>query len=173
VPPPDSDRRFRPQQILEILTLRGVDFVLVGGLAGSARGSGLVTFDVDIAYARDSENLERLAKVLQELKATLRGTPKDVPFLLEAQTLKAGGHFTFDTKYGALDILDRPAGSPRYDELKRAAGEPLEVHGARIRVASLDHLISMKEATGRPRDRYAAMEYRVLSDEIRKRDALS
>jgi hypothetical protein len=172
VPPPDSDRRFRPQQILEILTLRGVDFVLVGGLAGSARGSALVTFDVDIAYARDNENLERLAQVLQELKATLRGAPKDVPFLLDAQTLKAGG-LTFDTKYGALDILDRPAGSPRYDELKRAAGEPLEVHGTRIPVASLDHLISMKEATGRPRDRYAAMEYRVLSDEIRKRDALS
>jgi hypothetical protein len=104
------------------------------------------------------------------LNATLRGAPNDVPFPLDARTLKAGAHFTFDTMYGPLDILDGPAGSPRYSELKTAAGEPLEVDGARIPVASLDHLIAMKEASGRPKDLNAAMEYRVLADEIRKRE---
>jgi hypothetical protein len=31
----------------------------------------------------------------------------------------------------------------------------------------LDHLIAMKEAAGRPKDKLMATEYRVLSDELR------
>jgi hypothetical protein len=33
--------------------------------------------------------------------------------------------------------------------------------------ASLDHLIAMKEASGRTKDKLMATEYRVLSDELR------
>jgi hypothetical protein len=171
VRPPAADRPFRPREILEVLAAHEVDFVLVGGMAGAARGSALVTFDVDVVYARDVENLQRLATALQQLSATLRGALQDIPFLLDAKTLKAGGHFTFDTTYGPLDILDRPDGSPRYAELKKAAAEPLDVYGTHIHVASLDHLISMKEAAGRPKDLNAAMEYRVLADELRKQNA--
>ena len=43
---------FDPQPILEALVRHGVDFVLVGGLAGTARGSAYITYDVDIAYER-------------------------------------------------------------------------------------------------------------------------
>jgi len=35
-------------------------------------------------------------------------------------------------------------------------------------VASLDHLIAMKEAAGRPKDKLMATEYRGLSDLLRK-----
>jgi hypothetical protein len=42
------------------------------------------------------------------------------------------------------------------------------VEDVHIRVASLDHLIAMKEAAGRPKDLLAASEYRVISDELRR-----
>jgi hypothetical protein len=141
--------------------------VLIGGLAGIARGSSYASYDVDVAYARDRENLERLADALRDLGATLGGAPSDLPFQLDAKTLEAGQHFTFPTPFGSLDILTDPDGAPKYAELKRAAGEPLEVEGLALTVASLDHLIAMKEASGRTKDKLMATEYRVLSDELR------
>lgn len=156
-------RTFRPRPILDALLAHEVDFVLVGGLAGVVRGSSYPSYDVDVAYERSRENLERLAAALHEL----RGAPKDLPFILDAKTLQNGNHFTLDTGFGSLDILADPDGAPSYGELKRAAGDPLPFEGVAITVASLDHLIAMKEAAGRPKDLLMASEYRVISDELR------
>jgi hypothetical protein len=157
---------FLPAPILNALAAHDVDFVLIGGLAGVARGSAYATFDVDIAYARDAENLERLAAALQELGATLRGAPPDVPFLLDAETIAKGAHFTFDTRYGSLDILTDPDGAPPFAGLV-ARSDHGDVDGVTVRIASLDHLIAMKEASGRTKDKLMATEYRVISDELR------
>ena len=158
---------FRPKPILRTLLEHHVDFVLIGGLAGIIHGSSYPSYDVDVAYARDDDNLERLAAALRELRATLRGAPKDVPFQLDAKTLKNGAHFTFETEFGSLDILSDPDGAPPYIRLREDAGEPVEFEGEWIRVATLDHLIAMKEASGRNKDKLMATEYRVLSDELR------
>ncbi len=164
-----AEEPFRPRELLRVLVAHGVDFVVIGGMAGSARGSAYITRDLDIAYARDPHNLERLAAALREVAARLRGAPADVPFLLDEKTLAAGAHFTFDTDSGPLDLLDRPDGSPSYDALRRRAGAPMEVDGHQVLVASLDDLIAMKEATGRPRDQVVASELRLLSDELNRR----
>lgn len=160
---PDLD----PRALLETLVRHGVDFVLIGGMAGVARGSAYVTLDIDIAYDRSHTNLERLAEALEALQATLRGAPPDLPFVLDAKTLENGANFTFDTRYGPLDIFADPAGAPGYPTLRDEAGDPLLVGGVAICVASLDHLIAMKEAAGRPKDLLMASEYRVISDEVR------
>lgn len=141
---------------------------MIGGIAGVAQGSALPTYDVDVAYARNRENLERLAAALRELDASLRGAPTDVPVVLDAKTLENGAHFTFETPYGGFDILSDPVGAPRYDALKKAAVETT-IDEIPVLVASLDHLIAMKEATGRGKDEYMAKEYRTLADEIRRR----
>jgi hypothetical protein len=158
---------FDPGPILTALSRHEVDFVVVGGLAGLAYGSRYPTNDTDVAYGRAMENLERLAAALRELGATLRGAPPDLPFVLDAKTLASGANFTFDTKLGPLDILGDPAGAPKYEAL-REDGLETTLFGVRVRVASLDHLIAMKEAAGRPQDLIAAGEYRVISDELRR-----
>jgi len=165
-----SDPEFDPQPILEVLVRHDVDFVVIGGLAGTAHGSAYITYDVDVAYERSMANLERLAEALGELGATLRGAPPGLPFLLDAATLRAGLNFTFDTTFGSLDILGEPAGAPRYAELRSAASFET-LWGVTIGIASLDHLIAMKEAAGRNKDKLHASEYRGISDLLRAPDA--
>jgi hypothetical protein len=163
--PPEAET-FDPIPLIEALAAARVDFVVIGGVAGGSYGSTFGTFDVDVAYARDHENLERLAAILDSLGATLRGAPPGLPFQLDAKALANGANFTFTTRLGSLDILADPAGAPPYGDLK-AAGTKITVAGRQVIVASLDHLIAMKEAAGRPKDKLMATEYRVLSDELR------
>lgn len=158
---------FKPQSMLRTLAGHRVDFVVIGGMAAMAQGSVLPSFDLDIAYARDRANLARLAEALRELAATLRGAPAGLPLTLDAKTLENGSHFTFDTRYGSLDVLSDPDGAPRYDKLKQAATSA-QIEGEPVLVASIDHLIAMKEASGRPKDEYMANELRALADADRR-----
>jgi hypothetical protein len=158
---------FDPFPLIAALADADVDFILIGGLAGGAHGSLYPTYDVDVMYARDQENLERIALVLNELGATLRGAPPDLQFLLDAETLEKGANFTFSTRLGALDLLAFPTGAPPYEKVREAA-ETIEIAGRPVRVASLDDLIAMKEAAGRTKDKLMATEYRALADELRR-----
>lgn len=164
--PPDTEETFDPSAVLELFARAGVDFVVIGGVAGGAHGSSYGTFDVDLAYARDRENLERIATVLGGIQATLRGAPEDLPFQLDADSLRAGANFTFRTSLGSVDLRADPVGAPPYDRL-RGEAMVIDVRGEAVRIASLDHLIAIKEAAGRTKDKLMATEYRVLSDELR------
>ena len=162
-----SPSTFDPLPILRALADAKVDFVVIGGVAGGAHGSAYPTYDLDISYARDRSNLERLAATLHQIGAKLRGAPPDIPFQLDAESLDEGGNFTFQTKFGPFDILAYPGGDAPYKRLREDA-KTIEIEGRQIRVASLDHLIGMKEAAARPKDKLMALEYRVLADEQRR-----
>lgn len=143
---------FDPIGALEALAGHEVRFVLIGGVAGATHGSPSVTQDLDICYERTPENLRRLAEVLTSIHARLRGVEEDVvPFVLDAKTLEAGDHFTFQTDLGDLDCLGIPAGTLGYDDL-RANAVDVDLDGTVVAVASIDDLIRMKRAAGRPRD---------------------
>jgi predicted nucleotidyltransferase len=164
--------RYEFLDALETLKKHRVRFVVIGGLGGRVRGSTTVTDDVDVCYARDDQNLVRMTTALKELHARLRGAPKDVPFLLDADTLKMGDRFTFDTDVGKLDILGHPSGIPGgYEELDRAADEIDMAFGLKVKVASIDDLIRMKRAAGRPKDLIEAEVLGALRDEIDARAA--
>jgi hypothetical protein len=165
--PPEPDIPYDPVPVVRALSDAGVDFVVIGGVAGGFHGSSYGTEDIDLAYSRERANLERLADALRALDARLRGAPDDVPFQLDAATLEAGGNFTFTTSLGSVDILAYPAGAPSYERLRDAAAVG-NFAGHAVRFASLDHLIAMKEAAGRPRDKLMASEYRTIADERRR-----
>ena len=98
------------KQQLELLSRYGVECVIVGGVAAALHGSSIPTYDLDVCYARDAANLHRLAEALTAVHATLRGAPKNLPFILDADTLRNGLNFTFDTDIGPLDVLGEIAG---------------------------------------------------------------
>jgi hypothetical protein len=162
---PEEGSVYAPLDALETLARHQVRFVVIGGYAAQLRGSPSVTRDTDICYSRDDENLERLAAALQELQATLRGAPKDIPFILDAKTLRMGDHFTFDSVAGALDCLGTPAGVRSFEELERVA-DSFDLGGFTVKVASIDDLIRMKRAAGRPKDLIEVEVLGALRDEI-------
>jgi hypothetical protein len=123
-----------------------------------------MTLHLDICYDREPANLEALAAALRELGATLRGVAEDVPFLLDARTLRNGDSFTFDTVHGPLDVLATPSGTRGYDDLAPAA-RTVNLGGIAVPVVALNDLIRMKTAAGRPKDRLAVEELLALRDE--------
>jgi hypothetical protein len=138
-------------EILAALVRRGVDFVVIGGIASVLHGSARNTFDLDICFAVEEANLKALAAVLGELQARLRGVDDDVPFVADERMLRQVEVLTLVTTLGELDVLARPAGAPSYAQLRRRA-ERFDIGGVVVSVAAIDDLIAMKRVTGRAKD---------------------
>jgi hypothetical protein len=152
---------FRLGALLRALAESGVDFVVIGGIAAVAHGSPQITQDLDICYAGDEDNLERLGRVLVGLGATLRGVTDDVPFVPDGRTLRHTRVLTLDTSEGPLDMLAEPDGSGGYERL-RANAITATVGGVDVRIAGLDDLIAMKKAAGRPKDQIYVEELEAI-----------
>ena len=152
---------FSPRALLRALVEGEVDFVVIGGIAAVAHGSAQFTQDLDVSYAPDGENLERLGHVLVEIGARLRGVTDDVPFIPDGGTLRRARVLTLETSIGIIDLLAEPDGAPSYEQLReRAARE--RIAGVDVQVASLDDLIAMKKAAGRPKDLVAVEELEAI-----------
>jgi hypothetical protein len=162
---------FDPLSALRTFARHRVRCVLVGGFGARLHGSPTLTNDLDLCHDREPANLERLAAALTELHARLRGAPDGLPFQLDAETLAKGGNFTFVTDAGGVDILADPSGVRGYDELERTA-VAMDLDGLTVRVASIDDLIRMKQASARPKDLIEVEVLGALRDEVdaRSRD---
>lgn len=141
----------RASALLGHLLDGGVDFVVIGGVAVIMQGAARFTKDLDICYSTETENLDRLGRVLVSLKATLRGVEEDVPFIPDGRTLGHTQILTLHTPEGSLDLLGRPDGSPAFKSLK-ARADRMRLNGLDVPVASVTDLMRMKRASGRPQD---------------------
>ena len=86
-----------------LLTARSkadVAFIVIGGMAAVAQGATYVTADLDLCYQRHPQNYQRLSQALHPFNPRLRGAPADLPFVLDAATLRAGFNFTLMTDVG-------------------------------------------------------------------------
>ncbi|HEY9790940.1 MAG TPA: hypothetical protein V6D22_11105 [Candidatus Obscuribacterales bacterium] len=150
--------------LLPLLLQAGVRFIVVGGGAGIAHGASRATYDVDIVYSRDFDNIQRLATVLQAHHPYLRGAPPGLPFTFDVNTVKSGLNFTLSTGLGDLDLLGEVAGGGTYEELLPFT-EELEVFSVRCRFVTLEKLIDLKRAAGRPKDLEAIAELEAILEE--------
>lgn len=139
------------QQLIALLSDAKIRFSVIGGVALIARGVQRSTEDLDIAYARDRENLKRLATALAPIHPRLRGVEGDLPFVLDEATLRSGLNFTLDTDLGPLDLLGEVAGIGTYAAVD-ALSDELEIAGTKMLVLTVEGLEKAKRAAGRPKD---------------------
>jgi hypothetical protein len=150
-----------------------VRYLVVGGLAVNLYGVPRATMDVDLMLAFDSDNVERFLRAARDL-----GLKPVAPVVLESFADEQARASWFEQKRmivfalraadpaaPTLDVLMRPQVS--FDEawsrrVEKSIGDLV------VRLASLEDLIRLKEASGRQRDRSdieALRKARRLSDD--------
>lgn len=135
----------------------GVEFILVGGLAGNVHGVARSTFDVDVVYRRTRENILRIVEALAPIDPYLRGAPPGLPFVLDADTILRGLNFTLRTSLGDIDLLGEVVVGGSYERLLPETVS-IELFGTTCRCIGLPALIRLKRAAGRPKDLEAIAE---------------
>lgn len=145
-----------------------VAFILVGGVAGNVHGSARATFDIDVVYARDEANVRRLIDALGPLEPYLRGAPPGLPFRFDEPTLRAGLNFTLTTSLGDINLLGEIIGGGSYEQLLPWTLE-ITLFGLACRCVTLEELIRLKRAAGRPRDLEVLAELQALAEESNRR----
>lgn len=150
----------------------GVQYIVIGGWAAIVHGVARSTNDVDIVYGRSSANIDRLVTALQAWNPYLRGAPPGLPFRWESATIRAGLNFTLTTSHGDLDLLGEVSGGGTYEQLLPFTSEAV-TDGLTYRVVTLEKLIQLKRAAGRPKDLEAIAELQALLEERRNLDSPS
>lgn len=169
---PHDDNRLNPRfrEAIRYLHEAQIRLVVVGGLALGLHGGAQVTEDVDFSFAPEEENLLRLSKPMNRLHPRPLGWPPANPFVVSPAQLRSVRFLNLKTDLGEINLLSLPAGVDSFEGLWERAVE-MDLGGFVARVASIDDLIAMKRAAGRPKDERHLMELaalqRVMAEEIR------
>jgi hypothetical protein len=150
-------------QIIALLKRFDVEFIVIGGVAAGAHGAARATYDVDVIYHRTPANIERIVAALAKHAPYPRGAPPGLPFIWDTRTLELGLNFTLITDLGEIDLLGEIAGGG-YEQLLPDS-EEMMVLGQRCHCLSLQKLIDVKRAAGRPKDFEAIAELEALLEE--------
>jgi predicted nucleotidyltransferase len=156
--------------LLRALHENGVEFILVGGLAGVLNGAPINTFDVDIVHSRTPENIARLLPVLESLDAVFRIQPER-KLRPDASHLAGPGHLNLLTRHGPLDLLGMIGSGLSYQDLLPHSAVLNIGDGIRIRVLDLEKLIAIKEELAGDKDRAVLPILRQTLNERRKKES--
>ena len=154
--------------LLEALARSKVEFILVGGAAATAHGSSRLTLDLDIVYSRECDNIQRLVPSLAPFQPYLRGAPLGLPFRWDVETVQRGLNFTLTTMSGAIDLLGEIVGGGGYAHLLKDT-LVIRIFGIECRCLTLERLIHVKRAAGRPKDLEVIAELEAILEERKAR----
>jgi len=144
-------------ELFRALAEHKVRYVVVGGLALNLHGVERATMDIDLAVALDAANLEAALDVAEQLQlvpvAPVALRDAGNPATLEKwRTEKNMIAFGLRPKSGNGPVVDLLTALPfPFDDLYRAAISR-QVGGVTVTIASVENLIAMKRAAGRPLD---------------------
>jgi hypothetical protein len=144
--PTDADL----ESLLEALDRAGIECIVVGGVAAVLHGAPITTQDVDIVPDSQTDNIDRLRRLLDDLEARVRD-PGGRDIKPDRDALTGDGQVRLITRCGPLDILNRLHDGRGYAELLPHSEEMTD-GTIRARVLDLNTLIEIKSSTGRVRD---------------------
>jgi hypothetical protein len=159
---PDADTLPRFYDLLRVLCEHEVAFVLIGGFAVSLQGFIRTTKDIDIVPESTRENVSQLWDALTSVDARPAEIgdfkPSEMPMAFTREGLiEGGGNWLLYTTLGRIDLMpdvEDTDGELTYEELRESAERvDLPQVGHPIWVASVEHLIGMKEHANRDQDR--------------------
>ena len=136
---------------------KGLDYVVIGGVALVMHGVVRLTADLDLMVALDRLNLRKLVDAMAELGYRPR-IPEPPEALLDPDRRKFWQEemnmdvFSFFSPDQPLALLDIMIHEPiAYQRLKSNA-VVMAVGTSQVPVASIDDLIELKKISGRPQD---------------------
>jgi hypothetical protein len=141
-------------ELIAVLARHDVDYVVIGGVATQVHGHRRTTMDLDLTPSPDPENLRRLGAALAELEARPRGSgaeKAEIPAGDPERLAIAAIVPPLLTRHGQIHILKEPKGARAFDEMRKGA-LVVDLEGNDVAIVSLDDLIRMKRAAGRPAD---------------------
>jgi len=134
-----------------------VDYLLIGGLAVSLHGVERATMDVDLTVAMNPANLAAMIETAKALQLTpvlpvSLESLSDIELLRDWQTHRHLEAFALRTPELAGVTIDLLLFPPVDFAEMLARAEQFDVAGTTIKVVSIDDLIALKSAVGRPID---------------------
>ena len=143
-------------KILTELHDHGVDFVIVGGVAAALHGGSRITFDLDIVPSLAPDSWQAAVDLLWALGARpripeplerIRNVEHVRRWRVEKNMLALNFRTSDDT--AEVDLL--VSHSEEFEQLRRRAVQ-VSIGNRTFSVASIDDLLAMKRASGRPQD---------------------
>ncbi len=145
-------------EVIAGLEKENVDYILIGGFAVILHGMPRLTQDVDLFLRNNSDNINRLQKVLYDV------FQDDSVWEITADELDRYPVIRYATPDGfSLDFIVKIGTAFTYDDLKY---ELMEIEGRSIRVATAETLYRLKKDTLRPIDQNDSA---FLSEFLRRR----
>ena len=149
--------------------LADVEYVLVGGLATVAHGYVRATQDVDLVVELGAENALRAVEALGGIGYSPR-VPVSASQFADPATRE---RWRSEKNLAVFPMIHRDPARPTVDlfvayplpwDRLRDDAVTLSVGDAEARVCSLDHLIEIKQAAGRPRDLADVEQLRIVRE---------
>jgi len=144
-------------ELLQSMSDRQVQYVLVGGLAVQLHGFLRATFDIDLVLAMNDSNLTRFIAVAKDY-GLVPAIPVPIESLANAgqidQWHREKGMLAFSLRENrvggsVVGVLVRPEVS--FEKLINTAVMG-QLFGRRVPIASIDDLLVMKRCANRPKD---------------------
>jgi hypothetical protein len=148
------DRPLDLAQLIAALARHNVDYIVIGGVATQVHGHRRTTMDLDLTPDPSPENLRRLGAALADLEARPRdagAAQVEIPVSDPERLAVAAIVPPLLTRHGQIHILREPKGARGFDEMRERA-LVVDLDGNEVAIASLDDLMRMKRAAGRPAD---------------------